>query len=210
MGMRSRLLENSKIYEIFQSGIGKSTTSLWILSDVVAARPDDRVLDIGCGPAKIAAHFQASTYVGIDHNQRYIDKARERFGAFAQFHCWDVSDPRVSDLGKFDIVLLLGVLHHLPDESVLSVMKHAKGALAKGGRLVTLDPAFDAGQHPIARLLAGLDRGRYVRTIDRYRQLISSHFVPEQVMVRHDLLRVPYTHSIIRAFPHSDDGGLTN
>jgi len=208
--MRSRLLENSKIYEIFQSGIGKSTTSLWILNDVIAAKPDDRVLDIGCGPAKIAAHFQASTYVGIDHNQRYINKARERFGAFAQFYCWDVSDSRVSDLGKFDIVLLLGVLHHLPDESVFSVMKHARKVLRTGGRLVTLDPAFEVAQHPIAKLLARLDRGRYVRTIDRYRQLVSSSFVPEQVMVRHDLLRVPYTHSIIRAFPRTDDAVINN
>jgi SAM-dependent methyltransferase len=210
MGLRSRLLEVSRIYEVFQSGIGRSTTSAWILNAVINAKPGDRVLDIGCGPAKIAENFSESTYVGIDHNEQYIAKARDRFGTFAQFHCWDVSDTRVSDLGKFDIVLLLGVLHHLPDESILSVMKHARGALTKGGRLVTLDPAFEAEQHPIARLLARLDRGRFVRSVDQYRELVSSHFIPEQVIVRHDLLRVPYTHAIIRAHPHSDDGRFAN
>lgn len=205
MGLRSRLLEVSWIYEAFQSGIHRSTTSLWILNDVIAAKPGDRVLDIGCGPAKVSKHFPAFTYVGIDHNQRYIDKAKERFGTFAQFHCWDVSDPRIPELGKFDLVLLLGVLHHLPDESVISVMKHARGALTSSGRLVTVDPAIETGQHPVARLLARMDRGRFARPVDQYRQLISSHFVPDQVMVRHDLLRVPYTHSIIQAFPRSDN-----
>ena len=70
-------------------------------------------------------------------------------------------------------------------------------------RLITFDCAVDRGQHPIARILARLDSGRYARTTDRYRELVSKHLTPVEVVVRHGLLRVPYTHTIITAVPNT-------
>ncbi|NBS37198.1 MAG: class I SAM-dependent methyltransferase [Actinobacteria bacterium] len=143
------------------------------------------------------------SYLGIDHNPKYIETARARFGSRAEFHCWDVTDTRLTALGKFDIVLMLGVLHHLTDGEIHTMLQHASTTLKPGGRLITFDCAVDRGQHPIARVLARLDRGRYARTTDRYQDLISKHFTPVEVVVRHDLLRVPYTHTIITAIPNT-------
>jgi SAM-dependent methyltransferase len=103
----------------------------------------------------------------------------------------------VKTLGKFDVILINAVLHHLTDAEIGAMLKHATTILKPAGRLVTIDPTIDAGQHPIARLLARLDRGRHVRTTDRYRELVSRHFAPVQVIVRHDLLRIPFTQCIM-------------
>src|SRR5262249_5729302 len=73
--------------------------------------PGVRTLDMGCGPGAFADLFEKGDYVGVDLNARYIDHARGRYkGAFV------VGDARKVDLpdGRFDQILIFGLLHHLP------------------------------------------------------------------------------------------------
>jgi SAM-dependent methyltransferase len=202
MGLRTRFLESTKIYELLQHGVSRHGTQDFIAKEVIRAKAGDRVLDIGCGPADIVSQLRDVTYVGLDHNPKYIKSARNRYGSRAQFHCWDVTNERVREFEKFDIVLLLGVLHHLTDDEIRLMLRHASQALKPEGRLITIDCAVEVGQHPIARFLARIDRGRYARSTNGYRQLISEHLRPQEVLVRHDLLQVPYTHAIITSVPH--------
>ncbi len=202
MGLRTQLLELTKVYELLQHGISKQATQDWISKEVIRAKPGDRVLDIGCGPANVLSQLRDVSYVGLDHNPKYIETARKRYGSRAQFHCWDVTDERVNGLGRFDIVLLLGVLHHLTDDQTELMLRHASQALKPNGRLISIDCAIEVGQHPIARLLARIDRGRYARSANGYQDLTAPHLRPLEVLVRHDLLRVPYTHAIITSVPH--------
>ena len=67
------------------------------------------------------------------------------------------------------------------------------------GALVTIDPALVKRQHPVARLLAKIDRGRHARNTEHYRSLIEPTFTVQEEIIRHDLLKVPYTHAIFRA-----------
>jgi hypothetical protein len=64
---------------------------------------------------------------------------------------------------------------------------------------VTVDPAYVKGQHPVARLLLALDRGRHVRTPEAYLAIARQHFRDASATVLHDLIIVPYTHCIIEA-----------
>jgi len=160
------------------------------------------VLDVGCGTGEIISGLPEVTYVGIDHNHEYITKAIKRHGTRGRFLVLDVNDAEFKALGQFDRILLLAVLHHLGDEECLRMLPNLHEALAPGGLLVTLDPAIVRGQHPIARLLARLDRGRYARSVARYRALIEKSFTIESEIVRHDLLRVPYTMAAFRARRH--------
>lgn len=202
MGLRTRLLESTKLYGLFQHGISGQGPQDFISREVVRAKTGDRVLDIGCGPADIVSQLPDVSYVGLDHNPNYIAAARDRHESRAEFYCWDVTDERVTGLGKFDIVLLLGVLHHLDDDQIELMLRHASQALKPNGRLISFDCAIEVGQHPIARLLARTDRGRHARSANGYRDLIARHLNPREVLVRHDLLRVPYTHAIISAAPY--------
>ena len=98
---------------------------------------------------------------------------------------------------EFDIVLAMGLLHHLDDVEAASLVALASQALVSGGRFVAIDPARAPGQPHVARWLIGRDRGEYVRTADAYAELARGSFGSVAVTVRSDLLRVPYTHAVL-------------
>jgi SAM-dependent methyltransferase len=162
-----------------------------------------RVLDIGCGTARILEQLPEIEYVGIDHNRRYISAAQQRFGSRGAFYLRDVNAFEFTSFGTFDRILLLGVLHHLNDGESIELMGKLATCLSPAGRLVTFDNALVKGHHPIATALSKLDRGRYSRSPENYRRIIESSLTVEKELVRHDLMRVPYSHAafIARAVP---------
>jgi 2-polyprenyl-3-methyl-5-hydroxy-6-metoxy-1,4-benzoquinol methylase len=198
MGLRTRIMEVPLVYDWFQHGLGRPGTRDWFADQVLQPRPGQRILDIGCGTATVIKHLSECNYVGIDHNPEYINKARKNFGTRGEFHCIDINDAKFKEFGTFDTVLLLGVLHHLNDDEVKQLVKAIPAVLKPSGMLVTMDPALVKRQHPIARLLAKLDRGRYVRSPKQYRSLIEPTFTVQEEIIRHDLLKVPYTHAIYK------------
>lgn len=107
-----------------------------------------------------------------------------------------VGEAALSDR-EFDIVLAMGLLHHLDDAEAASLVELASQALVPGGRFVVIDPAHAAGQPGTTRWLIGRDRGEYVRTADAYAELARASFGSVAVTVRSDLLRVPYTHAVL-------------
>jgi 2-polyprenyl-3-methyl-5-hydroxy-6-metoxy-1,4-benzoquinol methylase len=199
VGLRSRLLEIPIIYETLQNGIIRPEGRDWLAADFIGAARGMTVLDVGCGTGDIVSRLHDASYIGIDHNPRYIRTATERYGRRGKFTVLDVNDAAFKALGKFDRILLIGVLHHLTDAECLRLLPRLREVLKPEGRLITIDPAVEIGQHPIALMLARLDRGRYTRSATGYRELIKTSFVIETEVVRHDLLRVPYTHAAFRA-----------
>jgi cyclopropane fatty-acyl-phospholipid synthase-like methyltransferase len=199
MGLRARLLQVPLVYELLTYGLTKPDTYQWLVDDVMGLAPGMKVLDVGCGTAGVLKLLPPVDYVGIDHNSEYISKARNTFGNRGKFIARDVNDPAFKDLGVFDRVLLLGVLHHLNDDQCVQLMHSLSGCLASGGRLITFDNTLAKGQHPIARVFSKLDRGRFSRSPDGYRSIVESTFEIEQEVIRHDLMRVPYSHAVFRA-----------
>jgi SAM-dependent methyltransferase len=157
-------------------------------------RPGDRVLDIGCGPADILGYLPDVDFTGFDVSETYIAAARERWRGRGTFSCARVAAATLRDPGSYDLVLAISVLHHLDDQDAVDLFRLAALALKSGGRLVTCDGCYVAGQSPIARFLLWRDRGRNVRTEEQYRALAARIFSRLTASVRHDLLRVPYTH----------------
>jgi len=183
-------------YRAFIRAIGGSYRDAY-LRDYVRPRAGQRVLDIGCGPGDVLAHLPAVDYVGIDMDERYIRAARSRFGGRGEFRCQSVEDVVVSEPGSYDIVMANGVLHHLDDVQARQLLSVARQALKPGGRLTTFDGCYVPGQVWLARWLLQLDRGHYVRTREAYVTLAETAFGQVCSHVRHDLLRIPYTHHIM-------------
>jgi SAM-dependent methyltransferase len=195
-----RLLSNSSLYRSLQSRLRGDDTPSRIRDEFLKIAPGQRVLDIGCGPADILAHLPTSVeYHGFDVEPNYIATARARFGNRGSFVVRAVAPNAVDDIGTFDVVMSLAVLHHLTDAEADMLFASAAKVLRPGGRVVTLDCAYVDGQHPIARLLASLDRGRYVRSPDEYVALTQRHFEEAKATVLHDLIAIPYTHCIVEA-----------
>jgi SAM-dependent methyltransferase len=193
------LLEKPALYEMFSRVVGAQGSRETFVKTYVRPREGDRILDVGCGPADILDHLPGVDYFGFDISPSYIDSATARYGERGRFFCERVSEARafLENEGRFDIVLAIGILHHLERQEALDLFALAKRALKPGGRLVTLDPCYAPGQSPIARYLASRDRGRFVRTEAQYRELAAVEFPGVASTVRHDLLRMPYTHIIL-------------
>lgn len=86
--------------------------------------PDDTVLDIGCGSGGFT--FAAAPYckeiVGLDISKEFINEANRILNradiSNVSFHCYDGdTPPSVSE--KFDVVLMVDVIHHMSDPDEL-------------------------------------------------------------------------------------------
>ena len=165
--------------------------------DHIRAREGQRVLDIGCGPADVLAHLPKLDYTGFDANPDYIATATRNYGDRGRFYCQRVSEESLAANEGYDIVLAIGVLHHLDDAEAERLFRLAHTALAPGGRLVTLDGVFDKRQSRLARLIISRDRGEHVRDERGYRSIAERVFTKIHPVVRSDLLTIPYTHLIL-------------
>lgn len=185
------------VYRALQGALGSSRSRLEYIQTYVRLMPGAWVMDLGCGPAHILDLLTDIHYVGVDVSPRYIREAQMRYGRRGEFLCRSVTEYATERPGSFDVVMANGVLHHLSDEDAVALFRVAHSALKCGGRLVTMDPCFVANQSRIAQWMLRNDRGRYVRRQDQYAQLVPSNFARVEQHVRHDLMRIPYTHLIM-------------
>lgn len=129
-----------------------------------------KVLDIGCGTGELSILFPPDRYVGIDISPAYIEFARKHYPA--EFHVMDATALNFAD-GTFDSAVIVGVLHHLDDDSSRALLSEAGRVLASNGRLVLLeDVVLAKGTHPIGRLIHILDKGDHIRSSAEYKRLL--------------------------------------
>jgi SAM-dependent methyltransferase len=193
--MRS-VLSRPAAYELWSRLVGGHRARIALAREHIRPVPGERVLDLGCGPGDVLPYLDGVEYLGVDISAEYIVRGRERFGDRAEFRTGDATAV-AADLRDFDLVLALGVLHHLDDDGAAAMLRGAAGALRPGGRLVTLDNAFTPDQSPVARAIIARDRGQHVRAPEAYVALARRAFDDVQPSVRHDLLRIPYTHVVL-------------
>lgn len=181
------------IYRLFQDMMGARNIRAKFVKDFIKPIEGCSILDIGCGTADILENLPNVNYFGFDISKKYIQQAQVRFGKRGRFYCQELNQSDVEKLPRFDIVLALGLLHHLDDRPATLVLRLAHQALKPSGRLVTFDPCLDNGQNPIARFLVKHDRGQNVRSRQGYMLLAEQVFESPRVEVRHRTW-VPYTH----------------
>lgn len=196
-GLRA-ILSAPWAYDALQGALGVTNARRIVCRDYVRARPDDNIVDIGCGTAEILKFLPPSIgYFGFDLSQDYIDSAQARFGDRGSFRCVDVTTLAPDDIPPCDVAIAFGVLHHLEDAHAAFLIDNLYDRLAPGGRLITVDPAFVPGQARIAHALIARDRGQNVRDCAGYLDLVSARYRSKEIVPRHDFLRVPYTYAVM-------------
>jgi SAM-dependent methyltransferase len=86
-------------------------------ADLVAARPGDRALDVGCGPgaltAELVRRLGADTVTAVDPSASFVSAARERFPAVDVHRASAESLPFADD--AFDVAAAQLVVHFMAD-----------------------------------------------------------------------------------------------
>jgi 2-polyprenyl-3-methyl-5-hydroxy-6-metoxy-1,4-benzoquinol methylase len=184
------------VYEAFQRLVGNQQLYEFLVSEHIRPTEGLRILDIGCGTAEIARWFEGVEYSGFDPNPRYVERAQRMLRP--GFRVWQgsIAEPFSGD-DLYDLVLGLGVLHHVDDDSAGQFFALASQHLGRSGRVVTIDPCRHPAQRMAARLLVSADRGRWVRTPSHYERLARKEFDEVEVNVHDGLLNIPFSHVIM-------------
>jgi cyclopropane fatty-acyl-phospholipid synthase-like methyltransferase len=183
------------VYNLWGNLVGGPACTKALVDQYIQPEDGARILDIGCGPGTLVPYLPQSGYLGFDLSSEYIEVARRRFPK-ARFVCERVSRFSVSQQ-SFDVVIAIGIIHHLDDAEATQLFQIAYEALRFGGKLVTVDGVFTNDQSAAARWLLARDRGEHVRSEQEYVKIASNVFKNVKASVRHDLLRIPYTHLIM-------------
>ena len=194
-GVRA-VLSRPGVYDWWSRLVGSHQSRTTLVREHVRPWPNARVLDLGCGTGELLEYLGDVRYCGVDISAQYISHARVHYGDRAEFR---VGDASAADLAgrEFDIVVSLGVLHHLDDPSATRLLRLGAESLTPEGRLVTLDGAFLPTQSMAARFVLERDRGNHVRTPDEYVSLAAPWFADVKPFIREDLVRIPYTHCVL-------------
>jgi trans-aconitate 2-methyltransferase len=121
---------NTELYDEKHSFVWKHGAAL---IDLLAPRPGERILDLGCGTGHLTAQIAAAgaDVIGIDASAEMVAEARRLYPDLR----FELADARDFDLGgSFDAVFSNAVLHWIkePDQVIACVRR----ALRPGGRFV--------------------------------------------------------------------------
>lgn len=112
-------------------------------------RPDEtrRVLELGCGtgPLLVRIEDEYEEVLGVDANERMLERARERVRR-AEMKRGDFTEWSAADEGRtFDAAVLFGGILHLTDEEdVRSLAENVRDGLRDGGAFITFfEPLTD-------------------------------------------------------------------
>ena len=173
--------------------LGSKRSTLNFINDYTNFKPNERVLDLGCGPAQILSLLPKVEYTGIDTSEEYIKTAKLRFPS-GRFICSHF-DHSTKLTGKYDVVFALGLIHHLDEKTSINLIVNASNVLKEGGQLITFDNVIYNGQSLLNRWIIKQDRGNYIRNLREYTSLFPQKLFSEiQFDLREDLLRIPYSH----------------
>ncbi len=202
--MLSRLhsiLAKPRLYMLYQSLVGGVAARRTCIREYTQPKSGMAVLDIGCGPGYPITCFREPIYHGFDVSPDYIAWANRRFSPNGHFHCQEFDESTLTSLPKFDLVLMMGLLHHLDDTTALALLRLAKRAMHREGVLVSMDGCYVEGQSRAAKFVLRSDRGQFTRDQRGYLRLAFSVFSAVEPAIRHDLFYIPYTALVLRCRP---------
>ncbi len=192
------LLDSGLGYRLFTKLMpGACSARTRFVKTFVQPKEGDRVLDIGCGPGDILLHFPSCEYLGVDMNEGYIEQASKTYGDRGVFLCRRADEQAVTNTSYFDIVIAMGLLHHLDDSEARGFLEMTRRVLKPSGRLVTLDGVYWDGQSRLERFVMSKDRGKHIRTREQYVALAAKSFSKVKDFVEHGLIGIPYSHIIL-------------
>lgn len=192
----AKVFDNAQLYKLFQFGVIKPKTSEKIRDEVFKSVGVKSVLDFGCGVGHHSLEFAHSRYLGVEPLEGCVSKANRMFKApNVKFIVGDHLTLKSIPDSSFQVVIAIGVLHHIDNETFSDFVKEAYRILEPGGRLTTFDPVFHDNQSFTSKWVVSRDRGNWVRTTEDYLSPLKKVFENKvSCKIYKGLLRIPYDH----------------
>ena len=166
--MYEKLLERPLFYNAWS--LIHFTPRLNAIKQVVQAKNQPLVLDLGCGTGLLKKNYSACNYTGIDTNRYYITYAQKRLaGRFIQGDILALEHLPIRE--HFDFIVLNGVLHHLDNSMAAQLLLSLGDYLHETGKIIVIDHLYADTLNPINKILLKGDRGSFSRMETEYRTL---------------------------------------
>ncbi len=119
---------------------GQRTVELPLFRSLGLDVRDKDVLEIGCGSgygAFLLNRLGPRSYLGLDLMPEQIERARQKYPGY-RFEVGDATDLSGLDDASFDVVIIFGVLHHIP--AWRTALNEIARLLRPGGSLFLEEP----------------------------------------------------------------------
>ena len=205
MGERTKILYKlvrlPAFYARFQDLLGGASSRERLTSQIIKPQSGMRVLDVGCGPAAIRPFLGEVDYTGVDLNAKHIEAARKSGAPGDRYLVGDVTRDLSFEPHSFDLITLIGILHHIDDDKARNLFKHLLTLIKPTGRMITFDGVYLDRQRLISKLMLDLDAGKNIRTMTQYKALCEGLPLQVKTHVFVDLLNIPYDHCTMTITP---------
>lgn len=147
------------------------------IKNFLRLKPEDKILDLGCGTGEFAPFFSSEQYTGIDIEDDYIEYAKKHYQG--NFMVADGTKLPFND-ASFDYALTVGVIHHLSDDVSRKILKEAARVLKPDGYMLIMEDVTSDKDGFLTRLIHNLDKGKNIRSADAYEDLLKEYFDVKQ------------------------------
>ena len=129
--------------------------------------------DIGCSDGLLAQsiNLDNTKYFGYDIDAININSAKKKFknSKNVTFYCKSIDNIKIINKKK-KLFILVGVFHHLNDQSIINFTKK----LSKNDHVIAIDGFYHQNQNIISIILKRLDRGNFIRSYNGYKKLLKN------------------------------------
>lgn len=145
-----------------------------IIRRYVGKRKLRKILDAGCGTGILSRPFSKKQYYGVDIDKDIIWYAQKKRPGY-KFLTGDLTNLNIKQ--KFDLVLIVGVLHHLSDNDINKFFHNLFHLMNLNAKIIIIEAIPPLLKfNIIGQLLRWSDKGKFIRRIEQYQKLISPSF----------------------------------